>query len=172
LGHQALAAVPEAWEMLDKRMIYLLGSSGQYFNAGVLLINLEFWRQSNVYENSMAFIMSNTKKMDFWDQDALNAILVHRWIELPPHWNAQYEYLKRNPSSNPAIVHFTGDIKPWHWSPGYLFEREYRMYRRKTPWPQYRLEGKPPFARRAWCSFRRKLRSTGINTLAKACRKW
>ena len=64
----------------------------------------------------------------FHDQDALNAILHDCWVPLHSRWNAQSYILKReivNPRKKgeeeyeetrqqPAIIHFTGHIKPWN----------------------------------------------------------
>ena len=158
LRDRALAAVGE---LADSRAVNLVGlpPGAKYFNGGVLLINLAFWRENSIYERATAFIRDNPEKVELWDQDALNAILVHSWIELPAHWNAQHHFITGLPAarivhltpeqramvplSEPAVVHFDGDTKPWHWSCRHPFQYEYRKYRLKTPWPQYRLEGKP-----------------------------
>jgi len=116
-----------------------LPHGSKYFNSGVLLINLTFWRQNHVSERALAFIRDHPEKVEYWDQDALNAILVNRWIELPRYWNMQDDRWE----NDPAIAHFCGDNKPWHWSSDHLFKSEYHKYRLKTPWPRYKLDGRP-----------------------------
>ena len=93
--------------------------------------------------------------MQFWDQNALNAVLVHQWIELPEHWNTQSEALFQALTAStsgalmdPAIVHFTTGVKPWHWSGNHPFKHEYHKYRIKTPWRSYQQEGRPPLPKK------------------------
>ena len=43
-------------------------SSGNgYFNAGVLLMNLEYWRINNVMESLFSFIKEHPERLMFWD---------------------------------------------------------------------------------------------------------
>ena len=183
LRDRALAAVGE---LADSRAVNLVGlpSGAKYFNGGVLLINLVFWRENSIYERATAFIRDNPEKVELWDQDALNAILVQSWIELPAHWNAQHhfitglpatriahlspEQLATVPLSEPAVVHFDGGTKPWHWSCRHPFQYEYRKYRVKTPWPRYELEGKPRLRHK----LRRSVRSFARAVLPASLRKW
>jgi lipopolysaccharide biosynthesis glycosyltransferase len=174
LKDQALAAVDDFWPYDTERFLANLEILGlprdaRYFNAGVLLINLNHWRQNNVCERAVAFIRENPGRVAQHDQDALNAILFRRWIILPATWNGVYfsgwielnlpatwngMYFGRSGRSVPelAIVHFAGEGKPWHWawrSQEHPFAHEYRLYRRKTPWRRFKLEGRPGLLRRA-----------------------
>ena len=163
LRDHAVAAVIDQSDVIDAEKLAELGLPAKvnYFNAGVLLINLNFWRQHNICEKTIAFARNHPEKVTWWDQDALNAILVHRWIELRPVWNLQCWSLDKRMSAtkDAVIVHFCGQIKPWHWSPKRAFRSEYRKYRRKTPWPQYRLEGTPPWHQRLRPSIRNAVRT-------------
>ena len=69
----------------------------KYFNSGVLLMNLQFWRQNNVPEQAISFVRNNPEKAKYWDQDALNATLSHQWVELPSRWNWQHSVLTSIP---------------------------------------------------------------------------
>jgi lipopolysaccharide biosynthesis glycosyltransferase len=142
----------------------------KYFNSGVLLINLQFWRQNDVPERAIAFARNNPDKMQYWDQDALNAILVGRWFELPLWWNWHDWVHTSLPGTKlePAIVHFIGGGKPWHWSNSHPFKGEYHRYRLKTPWRTYRLEGKPCLRQRV-VGF---LRVCGRMLLPGSLRRW
>jgi lipopolysaccharide biosynthesis glycosyltransferase len=140
-----------------------LPSGARYFNAGVLLMNLAYWREHDVVNRALSFIEENQQRLEYWDQDALNVILCESWLQLPSHWNAQhgefsdwrYGYELRKEIRDPAIVHFSGDgLKPWQWSLEHPFKSEYHKYRRKTPWRRYRMEGTPRLTRR----LRRQLR--------------
>lgn len=74
----ALAAVIDPWWSPGGGPHVELPPGAKYFNAGVLLINLDYWRKNNVSENATAFVRNNFEKVHYWDQDALNAILVDR----------------------------------------------------------------------------------------------
>jgi lipopolysaccharide biosynthesis glycosyltransferase len=152
----ALAAVAHDDDEDHLREALGLPKGTPYFNSGVLLMNLRYCRQRAVVENAISFVKEYPQKIQFWDQDALNATLVDQWLELPKSWNWRD---KKRPSrkleGEPAIVHFVGHNKPWHWSNNHPFRHEYRKYRRKTPWP-FQPENRPPlpgridhFARKA-----------------------
>src|SRR5271166_3713344 len=75
---RALAAVSDYDDSARKALGFPPGT--KYFNSGVLLINLRFWRQNNVPTQAISFIKNNPERVQYWDQDALNAILVHQWV--------------------------------------------------------------------------------------------
>lgn len=94
-----------------------LNPLGAYFNAGVMLINVTRWRSHEVGRRSLEYLERFGTAVTFWDQEALNAILAGgNWQPLPPRWNV-HPTLKRIQSksaiSEPAIVHFSGNLKPW-----------------------------------------------------------
>ena len=166
----ALAAVPDLGNA--SQMALGLPTGAKYFNSGVLLINLQFWRQNSVPERAIAFARENPEKVQYWDQDALNGSLVDKWCELPAYWNWLYwsRPSEHDTEEQPAIVHFHGQHKPWHWSNTHPFRQEYRKYRGRTPWP-YREEGVPALPRRLARiilpnSLRRWLRSWILSTQA------
>jgi lipopolysaccharide biosynthesis glycosyltransferase len=161
LGDKAFAGVEDAfWQpTLDyvelppgaKYDYVELPPGAKYFNSGVMLINLNYWRRYNVYERAVEFMRDNPDKLNYVDQDALNAILVNQWIDLPAIWNDQARSVGHVPVArnenieDPAIVHFVGGDKPWSWSCKHPFKSEYRKYRLKTPWSRYNEEGEPRF---------------------------
>jgi lipopolysaccharide biosynthesis glycosyltransferase len=154
LTDYALAAVPDRSDDTQRSLGFPEGT--KCFNAGVLLINLQFWRKNGVPERAIAFIRDYPEKVQYWDQDALNGTLVDRWVELPSCWNWQYWHRppEKGIEKDPAIVHFHGDHKPWQWSNAHPFRAEYIRNRRNTPWP-YREEGAPPLPQRISYSLRR-----------------
>ena len=146
-----------------------LPAGAKYFNSGVMLINLEFWRRHDIEKKVIEFIKRNPDKLEHWDQDALNAVLVDNWTELNTHWNVQYEtIIKAPPIYDAAVAHFCGDVKPWHWSKDYSFRHEYRVYRKKTPWPWYRLELRSGWPKRLQLS----LRALARDALPGGLRQW
>jgi lipopolysaccharide biosynthesis glycosyltransferase len=153
ISDHAFGAVEDAF--WDRKLDYFEVPPGaKYFNSGVLLINLDFWRRNKVYERAVEFIRDNPEKVNYYDQDALNATLVDSWISLSAIWNDHARSKLHVPAVrnknilDPAIVHFVGPFKPWDWACEHPFKREYHQHRRKTPWPLYRLDGQPPLLKR------------------------
>ncbi|WP_418301554.1 glycosyltransferase [Lysinibacillus fusiformis] len=116
-----------------------LGINNQhYFNSGVLLINLIKWREANVTEKAFQFAIDNPAKLIYWDQDTLNAVLGGEWYQLDTKWNVQTVFFEleeyKKVCSNPSIIHFTTDIKPWHIYSEHPYRQLYLEYREKTRW--------------------------------------
>jgi lipopolysaccharide biosynthesis glycosyltransferase len=147
LANYALAAVEDAkWDAtkgFSDLFSVELTPGTKYFNSGVLLINLEYWRLHGVMERVIAFLKNPPKQLKYWDQDALNAVLTREWTSLPSVWNAQHQQVPGvSPVVDAAIVHYCGDVKPWYWSWSEVkhpYKYEYHRYRSKTPWRRYRL---------------------------------
>jgi lipopolysaccharide biosynthesis glycosyltransferase len=173
----ALAAIEDAfWTPASALDFIQIPEGARYFNSGVLLLNLKYWRQNAVSERAIKFIKENPAKVNFHDQDALNVLLIDRWINLPATWNDMARSTSPVPAVrnrnvvDPAIVHFVGDAKPWRWSSKHPFKREYHVYRLKTPWWQYRQEGRPTLFT-LWQSFEHGLRRFVGNILPRHLRE-
>ncbi len=114
-----------------------------YFNAGVLLIDLDRWRRERVSERALDYLMRHPDT-PFSDQDALNAACDGRWLPLDPQWNCQ-AHLDRHcladmpPHRRPGIIHFVTAGKPWNrWVPNanaeaYDAARSRTMFARTLP---------------------------------------
>lgn len=119
---------------------------GRYFCAGMMVINLKLWRENKISSKTLNYILTNPDKCFATDQDALNHFINGNYIEIPPRWNnvVMYGGVFTNYSLeelkeayfNPAIVHFAGTIKPWHYMANKKYKKTYRDYRKKTPWPR------------------------------------
>jgi lipopolysaccharide biosynthesis glycosyltransferase len=87
-----------------------------YFNAGVLLIDLERWREDRVSERAFDYLIQHPRS-PLSDQDALNVVCNGAWRQLEPRWNFLNDYetqmLGTAVGKGPAIVHFAGRLKPW-----------------------------------------------------------
>lgn len=96
--------------------------SHKYFNAGVLLINLEKWRELDIFNSSLSAIKKSNLK--YQDQDILNLIFQHNLLYLDAKFNFtrnHREIIKKQGNKNPvvasmpiAIYHYVGAKKAWH----------------------------------------------------------
>lgn len=83
-----------------------------YFNSGVMLIDLNRWRDKEIEKKLIEFISKHNDLLIYHDQDALNSILNLDWFELDYNWNVQTAYInnfKRYSDSfhKPKIIHYT-----------------------------------------------------------------
>jgi len=126
-----LAAVDEGISKRRRRRLSLPANSG-YFNAGVLLINLQKWREHNISTKVIQYMKNNPEKIKIMDQDALNAILHDKWLKLDPKWNYTTEIRRSISIDYPAIIHFTGKNKPWNSE--HELKQEYLKYLSSSLW--------------------------------------
>ena len=118
--------------------------SYNYFNSGVLLINVAKWKELELTKKCINYIGSN--KVRHPDQDALNAILFDKKMILDSRWNYISNYHTRYISKEeyeedlfktktyfPIFIHFTG-TKPWSNLCDSPFKREWFSYQNKTKW--------------------------------------
>jgi lipopolysaccharide biosynthesis glycosyltransferase len=93
---------------------------GNYFNSGVLLIDLKLWREQEISEKAIVFLGKYPEKIKFVDQDALNAVLVNNWCSLDWKYNVIYSRLPQGVGikelekfiQDKVIIHFTLQ-RPW-----------------------------------------------------------
>ncbi len=162
LDNYALACVLDEDYMNDAKY-RRLGLSGPktYFNAGMLLINLDYWRKHNVYERCIDCIAVIPEKLLLHDQDTLNIVLQNEVLHVSVRYNMQTGllHIKRKLSEDvrkdilecvnkPTIIHYTGPRKPWlkHYHHPYI--EHFRYYMKKSPWKNLRLTVIPKEERR------------------------
>jgi lipopolysaccharide biosynthesis glycosyltransferase len=92
-----------------------LKTDGEYFNAGVLLVDRSGW--GALSKEAVDFLYANPTACVANDQSTLNAVAGARRGRLPLLWNYQTEFMNvldpRRLGYAPAIWHFTGSAKPW-----------------------------------------------------------
>lgn len=128
-----------------------------YINAGVLLINLEYWRKVNVFSQAIDIAKRIPLHLKNHDQDILNIIFHDSKLILDFKYNLLEYYLytenwlylnrKYYPEiieacKNPVIVHFCMPQKPWHFECINPYKELYYKYRKMTPWPELKLTHK------------------------------
>ncbi len=82
-----------------------------YFNAGVMLIDLEAWRHRQIGQQAVQIGTERYDILDCLDQDILNIALEGRWLDLDVKWNASKFGAPDN--FDDGILHLMGRIKPW-----------------------------------------------------------
>ncbi len=123
-GHPLGAIVDAIVDEAEFARNWGLPPGGFYFNAGVLVIDLEKVRAEKLFSKAMAFLAEQGPRLQFIDQDAVNWTFWRRWKMFDTRWNAQRlmvvpHNLGKQPDfktlrgAKPAIVHYTGPEKPW-----------------------------------------------------------
>lgn len=91
---------------------------GSYFQAGVLLIPLQIWRQQRLVQRFLRIMSTEHDRIQWWDQDVLNIALRDQWERLPIWFNVCEAVHQVLPLSlieqHAAIIHYSGSRKPWN----------------------------------------------------------
>lgn len=120
---------------------YTFSPDSCYFNSGVMLIDVEYWRKNNIQEQCLQFL--RCYRVQCADQDALNAVYKDTIKILPYQWNLMWnnmtkpeetiKFWKEQPDffadesfyenlDCPKIIHFS--VKPWS-SNGFRISKDY-----------------------------------------------
>lgn len=150
MGNKPIAAVPDPYNNAIKHYNRLRYSQCLgYFNAGVLLVNLKYWRENYCLDNFLYIVYKYRDCLSSHDQDVLNISFKENKLELPIKYNIMPEYLwqiKYNPISweyeeqikeaqnTPVIIHFTYIPKPWFKDCKNPYKKEFERYRSLTIW--------------------------------------
>jgi lipopolysaccharide biosynthesis glycosyltransferase len=109
-----------------------------YFNAGVMVVDLDAWRREQVEERAVDYLRRHGAQVFFHEQEALNVVLARRWRPLAQAWNwsahplhAPVEHLQ---GTTPSILHFTGARKPWICGGNGPWYARYVQYLDATDW--------------------------------------
>ena len=142
-----------------------------YYCAGVILLNLDYWRKNDIQNQCIDYLANNGKLCLWHDQDAINKVLNGKIKYLHPRYdliqsfysvlsynNANFTkdnihllYIKKSlwpdlieAINNPAFIHFTGKVKPWHKS-YYIkpFVTLWKLFFYDSIWPSKKLVRNP-----------------------------
>lgn len=137
----------------------------KYFNSGVLLMNLDYWREHNVARQLTDYLKKFPDRCWFPDQDALNAVLEGKVKFMNYRYNLQGEMLSHrcylllsaqkwgeldDAIRNPAIIHFTDIQKPWYKECRHPYREEYRKMASAVPCISFHLSRRDGIAIRMW----------------------
>ncbi len=142
-----------------------IGLDDKMFCAGVLMINLKYWRENNCQSMFFDYMDNMKNRLRFEDQDVLNYTFRHKWLQLPykygayPFSIAVIDYGQKRFDYNdyyfsPSIIHFATHVKPW---------LNIRVPLDKYYWKYVKLSGFPsPITATATKDTIHKIRSTKI----------
>jgi lipopolysaccharide biosynthesis glycosyltransferase len=134
----------------------------EYFNAGVLLINLKRWRELEISEKAMEYLMAHPDSR-FCDQDGLNVACDGLWTKLDSRWNFLDFFERKNLAqlnvrSLPGIVHFVTYEKPWKVSSLHANAKFYDSFRSRTCFARTPLDKQQDALIDLWLRLKRRLR--------------
>jgi lipopolysaccharide biosynthesis glycosyltransferase len=148
----------------------------QYFNAGVILIDVAAWRASQIEATFATILEDKTLTLRFHDQDVLNLAFADSIYPLDECWNLlpsrgnrnrlrrygwQFRFGNRKGLPD-MIIHFAARHKPWHYRGKHPFKTYYRQLLEQTPWKEYsppdatwqnRIQKFMPRILRRWCNW-------------------
>lgn len=107
----------------------LFDPADPYFNAGMVLIDTDKWREADILGRLEKAFSDGTMARIYYDQDFLNLVFRNNWLQLPWRWNT-IDARHAHEGLNPAILHYTGENKPWGIFAGMLQSVAFgRLYR-------------------------------------------
>lgn len=148
----AVACVQDMWSARQENYSRLqYDPAYSYFNAGVLLINMNYWRRHDIAGQSIGYITKYPERLELNDQDVLNALLHDKKRFVSFQWNMQDGFFRRRRRieestwpeldkaiQNPTVLHYTGGKKPWHYKSRHPYKKEYFKYLDMSPWSGWR----------------------------------
>lgn len=150
-----LAAVKDM-DSLNENKRLNLSPSAIYINAGVMLINLDYWRKNDCISKCLAIISEKENELLAHDQDIVNILFENKIKLLPLSYNLQNGFLYNKNiyrrtdeeiaeiikyKDDPIILHFSTNDKPWNLECFHPYRKEWRDILMRSPWAKKRLKG-------------------------------
>lgn len=138
LDNKPVGAVADIY--VSKQPLIGITTPGDYFNSGMLLIDVARWRRQNISEKAIEYLQLFPERIKFVDQCALNAVLAGNWKKLHEKYNLLYSYIPEHLSrrklsellNKTHVLHFTLQ-RPWHMLCKNRFRFLYTRYLKKSP---------------------------------------
>lgn len=134
-----------------------LGLDGEpYYNAGVLLIDMERWRKDNIRTRIFEYYKTHEDIILAPDQDSINGALAGEIFSISPRynyfnvfWYYPYKTLVKiykpacwpfseeqhqSVATDPCIIHYLGEDRPWRKGNTHRYSGQYQQYLSMTPW--------------------------------------
>lgn len=171
LGGKCLAAVTDADNAPRKKALGI-DPECDYINSGVLVIDTARWIGLDASPRIIEYINSFPEALLYPDQDAINYVLGHEMVILPPEYNMMWMLCERNIPKmlswipdfyytaeqlqyallHPRIVHFAGHDM-WSFdgiTP--IAAGVFKKYRRLCGWRDEKRRFKSPVIFLRWCA--------------------
>lgn len=149
-GITCIAAVEEQLSIGIKRTKALgYPQKYSYFNAGVLLVDVNKMREAYSYKKAINYIQQKKDIIQYHDQDVLNGLFYDKKEFLPLEFNVMDIYLYQRTKLpqryineeksllSPKIIHFSGPMKPWFKECKHPYKELYYFYLSNTEWRSY-----------------------------------
>lgn len=142
-----------------------LSNGKRYINCGgVIVLNLQLWREMNIEQRCLEYVLEHEGNPPFVDQGTINYICKDHIKVLSPHYNLinpmfmfSVERIKKlfkidkyytqaevdDAKSNPIVIHYTGEFfnRPWFSNCTHPLKKVYLDYLEQSPWK----ENKPSY---------------------------
>lgn len=102
----------------------------KYFNAGVLVMNLDEMRKFK-FQEKFLYLLETVKFAVVQDQDYLNRLCKGRKTILDTGWNRMPVPNNKTKVEKLNLIHYNLSYKPWHYD-GILYEEYFWQYAEKT----------------------------------------
>ncbi|MFF7708721.1 glycosyltransferase [Pseudomonas sp. NPDC007930] len=143
---QVVAAVSDAPKAVTARCASLGLAAGQYFNSGVLLVDVPRWHQAKVTQRAFEVLEARATELCFPDQDALNIVLEGQVEFVEGRYNCQFmlghkrsDYARAIPAGT-VLLHYAGANKPWQVWNRQAGVAPYHAVRARSPWRKQPLD--------------------------------
>ena len=148
-----------------------------YFNAGVVLVNMSYWRRHSLVGVFANYLETHRNQIIWWDQDVLNATLYDKKKSIPIKYNMQTDCLNKDQTwgpwhsedeiveavNDPVIIHYIFKDKPWisYSRPHHPYRSSFLKYQKQTVW-RGRRQGRIPLSKRIRYFIGETLRKFGL----------
>jgi len=162
----AMAAEPTIYP--EVKELVGLTEEDNYYNAGMILLNLSAWRSEDMETNCLEYYNTMGGKLPFNDQDIINHVLKGRikrvgqtYDFITNYYYFRYETLVEKSAAygkgeskesfrlakhHPHIVHYASDERPWNRGNLNHYSRAYEKYLKLTPFADAKkVKGKEAF---------------------------
>ena len=155
ISNYALAACEDEFPYSYQHRVQLsMDVMERVFNSGMMLINLEYWRNHDSEQALLKYANSYRKEVYLHDQDVLNYVFKGKWFQLAPKWNRSafsrhhvareyyksFDYIEY--MYKPMVLHFcSSELKPWFKGPS-PYKAEYKKYAYLSGYPNVTFQDK------------------------------
>lgn len=107
----------------------------QYINSGVLLLNLDAWREKKLLDRCLQWVKEHPGRNFLADQCVINAALTDEIKLIPSQWNHYVEPAKPvDENHTNYIIHYITKDKPWQAWYDPAQAKPYWYYLSNSPW--------------------------------------